>query len=100
VLASKVGMIPIARPVLAEIFQTIMTKEQVIDLAQLAKNAIREMAYFMKGSLTLRLFLSWLRTRMEYCSEINYVIENNMTCPQIKIIFNMTWEKIGQYIIK
>jgi len=32
VLASKVGMIPIAKPVLSEIFQRIMTKEQVIDI--------------------------------------------------------------------
>lgn len=76
-LASKIEMIPIARPVLSEIFQNIMTKEQVINLAnRTAKNAIREIAHFMKGGLTLRLFLSWFRTRMEYCSEINYAIEN------------------------
>ncbi len=84
-LASKVGMIPIARPILSEIFQNIMTKEQVIDLANVGKNVIRETAHFMKGNLTLESFLSWLKTSMEHCCEVNYAIENNS--PLIKIIF-------------
>jgi hypothetical protein len=87
-LADKVGMTPIARPILSEIFQNIMTKEQVIELAdKVAKNVIRETAHFMKGSLTLESFLSWLKTRMEHCSTVNYGIENNGTTPQIRIIF-------------
>ncbi|NAL78815.1 hypothetical protein DYY65_11325 [Nitrososphaera sp. AFS] len=87
-LATKVGMIPIARPILSDIFQNIMTKEQVIDLANnVAKNVIHEMVLFMKGNLTLELFLSWLIARMEHCSEVNYSIENTSTKPQIKIIF-------------
>ena len=87
-LASKVGIIPIAKPVLSEIFQRIMTKEQVIDLAnRVAKQAIREIVYFMTANLTLESFLSWLKTRMEHCSELNYVIEKNSITPQIKIIF-------------
>ena len=85
-LANKVGMIPIARPILSEIFQRIMTKEQVIDLANnVAKNVIHETAHFMKGSLTLESFLSWLKTRMEHSSKVNYAIENNGH--QIRIIF-------------
>ena len=90
-LASKVGMIPIARPILSEIFQNIMTKEQVIELANnVAKNVIRETAHFMNGSLTLESFLSWLKTRMQYCSAVSYWIENNNNYnndPQIKIVF-------------
>lgn len=89
-LASKVGMVPIAKPVLSEIFQRIMTMEEVVDLAnRVAKNAIREIAYFMKGNLTLESFLSWLKTRMERCSEVNYTIEeeNNSPSSQIKMIF-------------
>jgi hypothetical protein len=86
-LPSKIG-IPIVRPVLSEIFQSIMTKEEVIDLAErIAKNSVREIAYFMKGDLTIRLFLSWLRRRMEYCSEINYIREYTRPHAQIKIIF-------------
>jgi hypothetical protein len=87
-LASKTWMIPMARPVLYEIFQNIMTKQEVIDLAnRIAKKAVREIAYFMKGGLTLKLFLLWLKTRMEYCSELNYAMENNNSDPQIRIIF-------------
>jgi hypothetical protein len=87
--AGKVGMIPINRPVLSEIFQRMLTKEEVIDLAnRIAKNTIPEMVYFMKGNLTLESFLSWLKTRMEHCSELNYTVEENSnSVPQISIIF-------------
>ncbi len=82
-LASKVGMIPIARPILSEIFQNIMTKQQVFDLANnVAKNTIHETVLFMKGNLTLELFLSWLITRMEQCSEVHYSIEPNSVEPR------------------
>jgi len=85
-LASKVGMVSIARPILSEIFQNIMTKEQVINLANnVAKNVIHETAHFMKGNLTLKSFLSWLKVRMEQCSELNYTMESNG--PQAKVIF-------------
>jgi len=40
----------------------------------------------MTANLTLESFSSWLKTRMEHCSELNYVIENSIS-PQIKIIF-------------
>jgi hypothetical protein len=87
-LASKVGMIPLARPIVAEIFQSVMTTEQVVKLANdVAKNVIHETAYFMKGNLTLESFLSWLKVRMERCSKLNYTIENNTFNPQIKVIF-------------
>lgn len=89
-LADKVGMLPITKPIVYEIFQNIMTKEQVIDLAdKVAKNTIRETAHFMKGSLTLESFLPWLKTRMEYCSKVNCMIEDNYNNinPQIKLIF-------------
>jgi hypothetical protein len=85
-LASKVGMVPIAKPIVLEIFQNIMTKEQVIDLANNeARNVIRETVQFMKGNLTLESFLSWLKTRMELCSNVNYAMENNSQ--QIRMIF-------------
>lgn len=84
--ANKVGMIPIVRPIVSEIFQ-MMTKEQVIALANVAKNVIHDTVLFMKGNLTLESTLSWLKTRLEHCSEVNYVIENNGANPQIKAIF-------------
>lgn len=84
-LASKVGMIPIARPIVSEIFQNMMTKEQIIELSYIAKNIIRETVQFMKGSLNLESFLSWLKARMEHCSQVNYSIDNINR--QIRIIF-------------
>lgn len=85
-LASAVGMIPIARPVLSEIFQRLLTKEQVIDLADsIARLASLDMVLFMKGNLTLESFLSWLKTRLEYCSKINYAVGDNGH--QMRMIF-------------
>lgn len=73
-LASKVGMIPI----ISEIFQNILTKEQVIDLAdKVAKSVIRDTAHFMKGNLDLASFLSWLKTKMGHSLTMNYTMENN-----------------------
>jgi hypothetical protein len=87
--ARKIGMIPIKKTVLAEIFQRMLTKEEVVDLAnRVAKNAVPEMVYFMKGDLTLESFLPWLKIRMEHCSEVNYVVEKNSnSVPQISLIF-------------
>lgn len=85
-LASTVGMIPIARPVLSEIFQKLLTREQVIDLANsIARLASLDMVLFMKGNLTLESFLSWLKTRMEHGSQVNYAVEDNGH--QMRMIF-------------
>jgi hypothetical protein len=104
-LANKVGMVSIAKPIVSEIFQNIMTKEQVIHLAQnVAKNVTHEVALFMKGNLTLELFLSWLMTRMEHSSEINYAIENNSINPQIRIMFKHdlgeNWSRYHKIILE
>ena len=40
-----------------------------------------------KGSITFTSFLSWLTTRMNHFSELNYTVENIGSGPQIKIIF-------------
>ena len=47
--ASTVGMIPVARQVISEIFQKLLTREQVTDLANgIARLASLDMVLFMK----------------------------------------------------
>ena len=43
-----------------------MTKEEIIDLAtNIGKNAVRDIALFMKGKIDLDSFLSWFESRMK-----------------------------------
>ncbi len=75
---SKVGMVLVAKPVVAELFAK-MTKDQVIDLAtRIGKSAIRDISLFMKGELSVTSFLSWLEARMRTCSQVNYQQENGV----------------------
>lgn len=75
---AKVGMVLVAKPVIAELFAKL-TKDQVIDLAsQIGKSAVRDIALFMKGRLSINSFLSWLEARMRNCSQFNYQQENGI----------------------
>lgn len=75
---SKVGMIAIARPVIAELF-TRMTKDQVIDMAtRIGKSVVRDITLFMKGEMSVNSFLSWLEARMRTCSQVNYQQEEGI----------------------
>ena len=62
---SKVGIMPIPKPILSALFED-MTKEEIIDLAtNIGKNAVRDIALFMKGKIDLDSFLSWFESRMK-----------------------------------
>lgn len=75
---SKVGMVPIAKPIIVELFGKI-TKEQIVDMAnRIGKNVVRDIALFMKGDINLASFISWFEARMRASSiEINHNIKNN-----------------------
>jgi hypothetical protein len=65
---SKLGMIPLAKPIIVEFFQKA-SDEEIIDMAKrTGKNAIKEIALFMKGRIDVNTFLSWFETRMKTSS--------------------------------
>lgn len=74
---SKVGMVPIAKPIIVALFGK-MSKEEIVDMAnRIGKNVVRDIALFMKGDINLNSFLSWFETRMKASSiEINHNIKN------------------------
>jgi DNA-binding NarL/FixJ family response regulator len=81
----QLGMIPLARPVVAEIFRN-MSEEEIVNLAKyIAKNAVQDMILFCKGKIDLNSFLSWFELRMKNAFiEINHISENsNKTCRYI-----------------
>ncbi len=72
------GSIPVAKPIVVQMFQKL-TKDEIQNLAtKIGKNAIEDMVIFMKGSMDLDSFLKWLEVRMKNCSvDINHIVEKN-----------------------
>ena len=72
------GSIPVAKPVVVQMFQK-MTKDEILDMAiKVGKNAIEDMVLFMKGRIDIDSFLRWLEIRMKNCSvDINHIVEDN-----------------------
>jgi hypothetical protein len=75
---SKVGMIPISKPVVIELFRNL-NKDEIIDIAtRVGKSAIFDIALFMKSKLDVDSFLTWLEVRMKSSSiEISHVTKSN-----------------------
>ena len=76
---SRVGMIPLAKPVLCAIFDK-MSESDINDLAlNVGKDAIHDIVLFMEGRVDVDSFLSWFELRMKNSFvEVNYV-ENATT---------------------
>jgi hypothetical protein len=75
---SKVGLISMFKPVVAELFKKT-NKQEIIDLAtSIGKNATNDAALFMRNKMDVDSFLSWLDVRMKNSSvEISHSIEGS-----------------------
>ena len=59
-LQSQAGMIPVAKPVVAEVFRKI-NKEEIVSLAkEVGRSSTHNIILFMKQKMDLNSFLSWL----------------------------------------
>lgn len=64
----KVGMIPIAKPVLIQLFENI-SEDKIIEIAtNVGKSAVKDIALFMKHRIDIDSFLEWFETRMKTAS--------------------------------
>jgi hypothetical protein len=73
----KIGFVPLVKPVIKEIFDN-MSKEQVIQIANIAKEEGANALYFMKGRMDLDCFLSWFEDRMKNSStEVSHTFDNS-----------------------
>ena len=98
---SKVGMVPIAKPIIIELFNKI-TKEQIVDMAnRIGKNVVRDIALFMKGDINLTSFISWFEARMRASSiEINHNIKNNNHTFIIKHDLGENWSLYHKTVLE
>lgn len=85
--ASQVDVMPIAKPILAELFRKL-SKEEVIDLAtHVGNKTIADIVVFMSrtADLTSEYFLRWLKLRLEPCAHVRYGYEANNKNNSIQI---------------
>jgi hypothetical protein len=82
-LASKAGMIPVAKGVISEAFDRL-SEEEVVQLAtSVGKNALSDIILFMKGKIDLDSLFSWLELWLKRNSTagFSYVVKNGIhTC--------------------
>ncbi|MDQ4073631.1 MAG: hypothetical protein M3162_04920 [Thermoproteota archaeon] len=73
----KVGMIPIAKPILVELFNK-MSQEEITKMALgIGKDVIHDIVLFMKNRMDLDSFLSWFEIRMtSSLTETNHSIQD------------------------
>ena len=65
---AKVGLIPIAKPVLIQLFENI-SEDKIIEIAvNVGRNAVKEITLFMKHQMNVESFLQWFETRMKMSS--------------------------------
>ena len=93
----EVGMIPIAKPIVVELFKK-MSKEEILSMVvNIGKDVVHDIALFMRNRMDLESFHSWFETRMA-----SSLTETNHTVYYGYHIYVLKHEmgKIGRYIIK
>jgi hypothetical protein len=64
----KVGLIPIAKPVLIQLFENI-NEDKIVEIAtNVGRNTVKDIAIFMKHGIDIDSFLEWFETRMKTAS--------------------------------
>ena len=68
VFENKVGIIPMPKPIVVELFEN-MSEDEIIDMAKrVGKNVVKDIALFMKHEINVDSFLEWFETRMKVSS--------------------------------
>ncbi len=97
----KVGMIPIAKPVVVELFSK-MSKEEISNMAlNIGKNVVHDTALFMKNRMDIDSFLSWFETRMNSSStETNHSIQNGFNVYVLKHELGENWSLYHKIVLE
>ncbi|MGN6821809.1 MAG: hypothetical protein ACTHJ7_03375 [Candidatus Nitrosocosmicus sp.] len=98
---SKVGMIPIAKPIVVELFRK-MSKEEISKMAlDIGKNAVHDISLFMKNKMDLDSFLSWFETRMNSSlTETNHSIQNGFHVYVLKHELGENWSLYHKIVLQ
>ncbi|HET6588930.1 MAG TPA: hypothetical protein VFG45_02075 [Candidatus Nitrosocosmicus sp.] len=97
----KVGMIPIAKPIVVQLFSK-MTKEDIENMAkEIGKDVVHDIALFMKNRMDLDSFLSWFETRMtSSLTETNHTIQDGCHIYVLKHELGENWSLYHKIVIE
>jgi hypothetical protein len=98
---SKVGMVPVARPILNSLFGKL-TEDETKELAKkIGSEIVRDIATFMKGSMNLDSFTSWFETRMQMSGfDMNHNIKNDTHTYIIKHDLGQNWSLYHKTVLE
>jgi hypothetical protein len=97
---NKAGMVSLPSPVIRDLFQRL-SKEEVIEIGtKIAKNAVYDIALFMKGKIDPHSFISWFLSRMKNCSEIVSTKENGFHTYILKHDLGENWSLYHKTILE
>ncbi len=97
----KVGMIPISKPVVLELFRDLR-KEEILNIASMVgKNAIYDIALFMKTKVDIDSFLEWFESRMKNSSmQVFHVVHDNIHTYTMKHDICINWSLYHKTILE
>jgi hypothetical protein len=97
----KVGMIPMAKPVITTLFN-MMSEEEILDLvSNFGKNVVQDIAYFMKMKSDPDSFLTWFEIRMRRSFvEFNHLQENDRHIYVLKHDLGYNWSLYHKKILE
>jgi hypothetical protein len=101
VFEPKVGLIPISKPIVINLFKDLK-KEEVVDIAtEVGKNSIYDIALFMKMDLDLDSFLEWFESRIKNSSmKVFHFVQDNTHTYTIKHDICLNWSLYHKVILE
>jgi hypothetical protein len=100
VFEPKIGIIPISKPVVIELFKNLK-KDEIIDIAtKIGKNAIYDIALFMKSRIDMDSFLEWFEARMKNSSmHISHIVNGRTHTYTMKHDICLNWSLYNKTIL-
>lgn len=97
----RVGMIPIAKPIVVELFNK-MSREEISQMAlDIGKNVVYDISLFMKNKMDLDSFLSWFETRMNSSlTETNHSVQNGFHVYILKHDLGKNWSLYHKIVLE
>jgi hypothetical protein len=97
----KVGMIPMAKPVITTLFNMMSEKEILELVSNFGKNVVQDIAYFMKMKSDPDSFLTWFEIRMRRSFvEFNHLQENDRHIYILKHDLGYKWSLYHKKILE
>lgn len=98
---SKVGMVPVARPILDSLFGRLSGDEAVEMAKKIGSEIVKDVATFMKGAMNLESFTSWFETRMQMSGfEVNHNVKNDTHTYIVKHDLGQNWSLYHKTVLE